>query len=305
MLFVEENFNELKPTIGQAELEEKLETAFDKEEDIVAAEPEVSPEVFEETEEPEVQEETNDETETENEPESEEALLEEEAEAVDEEHDVQPVEEETKEDEEVSEETEVEEPEVETETEETETETEESEEEEKPEVADDSFKPSFELSFEPKEEKATPKQITFEDLLGHNYSDPVFEKVGESKPKEEPAKEESVREEEIEEKPEVVEEPEEIQVPETKTETAKPTSLNDLHGKSITFGLNDRIGFEKHLFGGSSEDMNRVVSQLSTFNSYNEAQEFIDDMVKPDYNNWEGKDEFAQRFMEIVEKKFK
>jgi len=27
-------------------------------------------------------------------------------------------------------------------------------------------------------------------------------------------------------------------------------------------------------------------------------------MVKPDYNNWEGKDDYAQRFMEVVEKKF-
>ena len=50
--------------------------------------------------------------------------------------------------------------------------------------------------------------------------------------------------------------------------------------------------------------MNRVLSQLSTFSNFDEAQEFIEDMVKPDYNNWNGKDEYATRFMEIVEKKF-
>jgi hypothetical protein len=27
-------------------------------------------------------------------------------------------------------------------------------------------------------------------------------------------------------------------------------------------------------------------------------------MVKPDYENWEGKDDYEQRFMEIIEKKF-
>jgi len=27
-------------------------------------------------------------------------------------------------------------------------------------------------------------------------------------------------------------------------------------------------------------------------------------MVKPDYNNWQGEEDFAERFMEVVEKKF-
>jgi hypothetical protein len=27
-------------------------------------------------------------------------------------------------------------------------------------------------------------------------------------------------------------------------------------------------------------------------------------MVKPDYNNWEGKDNYAERFMDIIEKFF-
>ena len=65
--------------------------------------------------------------------------------------------------------------------------------------------------------------------------------------------------------------------------------------KAITFGLNDRIGFEKKLFGGSSDDFNRVVSQLNTFDSFEEAKAFVDDFVKPDYNNWEGAEEFETR----------
>jgi hypothetical protein len=27
-------------------------------------------------------------------------------------------------------------------------------------------------------------------------------------------------------------------------------------------------------------------------------------MVKPDYNNWEGKEDYSQRFMNVIEKKF-
>ena len=81
-------------------------------------------------------------------------------------------------------------------------------------------------------------------------------------------------------------------------------SLNDRMAKGIIIGLNDRIAFMNHLFANSSEDYNRVLSQLMTFDTYGEAEDFIENMVKPDYNNWEGKDEYALRFMEIVEKKF-
>jgi len=47
-----------------------------------------------------------------------------------------------------------------------------------------------------------------------------------------------------------------------------------------------------------------VISQINTYDSFEEAQNFVDDMVKPDYHNWEGKDEYATRFMSLIEKKF-
>ena len=81
-------------------------------------------------------------------------------------------------------------------------------------------------------------------------------------------------------------------------------SLNDRLTKGIAFGLNDRIAFEKRLFGGNPDDFNRVVSQLNTFDSFEEAKGFINDFVKPDYNNWDGKEEFENRFLEIIERKF-
>jgi hypothetical protein len=81
-------------------------------------------------------------------------------------------------------------------------------------------------------------------------------------------------------------------------------TLNDRLKKTIDIGLNDKIAFEKNLFGGSSVDFNRVISQLSTYDSFQEAKEFIETMIKPDYNNWDGKDDYATRFMEIVESKF-
>ncbi|WP_100611188.1 hypothetical protein [Confluentibacter lentus] len=82
-------------------------------------------------------------------------------------------------------------------------------------------------------------------------------------------------------------------------------SLNDkLKIGGIHIGLNDKIAFIKHLFNGKPEDYERVLSQLNTLNSLEEASNFIQNIVKPDYNNWIGKEEFEARFMNIIESKF-
>ncbi|TPN87726.1 hypothetical protein [Aquimarina algicola] len=84
----------------------------------------------------------------------------------------------------------------------------------------------------------------------------------------------------------------------------KPRSLNDQLKKEIHIGLNDRLAFIKNLFDGNPSDYNRVLSQLGTIDSKTEAETFINTMIKPDYNHWEGKDEYAERFMNIVLSKY-
>ncbi len=82
-------------------------------------------------------------------------------------------------------------------------------------------------------------------------------------------------------------------------------SLNDkLKGQRLTIGLNDKIAFIKHLFEGRNEDYDRVISQINTTHSVGEARKLIFEMVKPDYNNWNGKEEYEERFIEIIESKF-
>ena len=89
-----------------------------------------------------------------------------------------------------------------------------------------------------------------------------------------------------------------------KAATAPKKSVNDmLSGSSLKFGLNDRIAFVKHLFNGSQEDFNRVVSQLNTFTNQQEALDFVEHIVKPEYN-WKSKEEFADRFMESLENRY-
>ncbi|HET8886139.1 MAG TPA: hypothetical protein VFM70_07290 [Salinimicrobium sp.] len=84
----------------------------------------------------------------------------------------------------------------------------------------------------------------------------------------------------------------------------RPQSLNHKLRKGINIGLNDRIAFIKHLFDGSATDYNRVLSQLNTFKTQEEVYYFIAQVVKPDYNNWEGKEIYEARFLDIIDNKF-
>lgn len=82
-------------------------------------------------------------------------------------------------------------------------------------------------------------------------------------------------------------------------------SLNDkLKNGGFNIGLNDKIAFIKHLFDGKSEDYERVMSQLNSFDSFLDAQDFLINIVKPDYNNWEKKEETEERFLQILESRF-
>ena len=128
------------------------------------------------------------------------------------------------------------------------------------------FVPEFELEKAEInfDKKPEPVQISFDEF---KFSEPIFEK-----------------------KSDVTE--------------VKQVILNEKLSQGINIGLNDRIAFVKHLFGESNEDYIRVLSQISTFDTYYETVNFINDIVKPDYNNWIDKDEYVLRFMEAVEKKF-
>ena len=96
----------------------------------------------------------------------------------------------------------------------------------------------------------------------------------------------------------------ETKLEEKPSEDSPKTSLNEaLVSSNMQIGLNDRIAFVKHLFEGSQEDFNRVVSQVNSFKHKKEAVKFISKIVKPDYD-WKGKEEFEERFMDLIERKF-
>lgn len=85
----------------------------------------------------------------------------------------------------------------------------------------------------------------------------------------------------------------------------RPKSINDRLKKGINIGVNERLSYIKHLFDGNSADYNRVLSQLNTIDSLEEARKFIEKIVKPDYNHWEGKEDFEEKFMGKIENKYR
>lgn len=95
-------------------------------------------------------------------------------------------------------------------------------------------------------------------------------------------------------------------VTETVTATvAKPKSLNDsLSSKTIQIGLNDKLAFIKHLFDENMQEYQRVIEELNTIDSEEKSMSFINNMVKPEYNNWAGKEEYENRFKALIERKF-
>jgi hypothetical protein len=167
-------------------------------------------------------------------------------------------------------------------------------------IADEesAFNPIFELETEEEEQeqKDVPEEVPFEsqpeekleDHIG-KYTEPVFVKTNEVSLFTSDSSE-------TEEAKQTVAEGVKIE--------AETDAFNEMTTKSIAIGLNDRIGFVQHLFNDSNEDFNRVISQLNTFDTFEEAKNFINEMVLPDYNYWVGEEDYIERFMEIVEKKF-
>ena len=89
------------------------------------------------------------------------------------------------------------------------------------------------------------------------------------------------------------------------TEEIKPTqSLNDRFSKEIQIGLNDKLAFIQKLFFGSESEYNRVLQHLNQLHSLEEAAQYIQQQVKPTYNNWKGKEEYEERFLHLILRRF-
>ena len=92
------------------------------------------------------------------------------------------------------------------------------------------------------------------------------------------------------------------EVPIANIETKK--SLNDKFSEGLQIDLNDRLAFIKHLFDKKPNDYQCAISQIATQQTWGDAQKFILEMIKPDYDHWEGKEQYESRFLKIIENNF-
>lgn len=81
-------------------------------------------------------------------------------------------------------------------------------------------------------------------------------------------------------------------------------NVNDKFMKGLHIDLNDRLAFTKHLFLDNKLEYQRVISQITTFSNIKEVENFIGTMIKPEYDNWKGKEDYEKRFLEVLSKLF-
>lgn len=86
---------------------------------------------------------------------------------------------------------------------------------------------------------------------------------------------------------------------------SKPKSLNEvLTKKELSIGLNDRLAFVKHLFNENAEYFDKALTHLNTIDSQERSMAFIENMIKPEFNNWSGKEEYEKRFLDLIRRRF-
>ena len=81
-------------------------------------------------------------------------------------------------------------------------------------------------------------------------------------------------------------------------------NINDRFNKTLRIDLTDRLAFINNLFEGDTASYEKVLSQIVTFESWEEVFNFIDVQVKTEYDNWNKNEEIADRFLAILQKNF-
>ena len=88
-------------------------------------------------------------------------------------------------------------------------------------------------------------------------------------------------------------------------ENIKPVqSLNDKLGKNAQIGLNDKLAFVQKLFLGSESEYNKVVKHIGELNTMQDAVLYLEQEIKPTYNYWKDKEEYEERFLSLLLKRF-
>lgn len=89
-----------------------------------------------------------------------------------------------------------------------------------------------------------------------------------------------------------------------KENTQNIKTINDISSKEIQLGLNDRLAFISHLFLGNDKAFSQVISALNECKTSHEALTIIETEIKPAFNHWKNKEEYEERFLNAIMRKF-
>ena len=87
----------------------------------------------------------------------------------------------------------------------------------------------------------------------------------------------------------------------------KPEPIVPVSGKHIAplaIGLNDKLAFINHLFNKDTEAYTKAITELNSIGTEERSKSFVYNLVKPEYNQWEGKEEYEARLFALIEARF-
>ncbi|MFM1879483.1 MAG: hypothetical protein RLZZ241_2349 [Bacteroidota bacterium] len=88
-------------------------------------------------------------------------------------------------------------------------------------------------------------------------------------------------------------------------ETQVPKSLNDaIDHQQVKIGLNDRLAFVKQLFDGDNLAFDQAIKELSSMETQVQCELYLEQTIKPNYNNWLGKEEYEVRLKALILRRF-
>lgn len=92
----------------------------------------------------------------------------------------------------------------------------------------------------------------------------------------------------------------------TINEEASPKSpgqkknLNDQYSAALKIDRNDQLAFINHLFNRKPSDYQRALQQIVSMKTWEEVDYFVHQILKPDYDQWKGKEFYETRFLSVL-----
>ena len=87
---------------------------------------------------------------------------------------------------------------------------------------------------------------------------------------------------------------------ETTTGPPQKKNLNDQYSATLKIDRNDQLAFINHLFNRNPSDYQRALQQIVSMKTWEEVDYFVHQILKPEYEQWKGKEFYEDRFLSVL-----